>query len=258
MDPADAIPERMRIDDLARRAGVATTTIRLYQNRGLLPPPTLVGRTGWYAASHLERLATIARLQAEGFSLAGIGRLLDAWDHGTGLARVLGADETVAAALGAPRSITLPLDELYARFPAGSLDAEQVQRAAALGLIEPLDDGMVRVVDERFLDTGATLIGRGVPASVVLDQWEHLSGIAADLATRFAELFAEHVLPAGWDDELHPARVRELAADLATLRDSAATIVAAALDRAVTAEAARRFDELAISPRSGSSTSVGG
>ena len=37
----------MRVDDLARAAGVATTTIRLYQSKGLLPPPRLVGRTGY-------------------------------------------------------------------------------------------------------------------------------------------------------------------------------------------------------------------
>ncbi|MHB1139051.1 MAG: MerR family transcriptional regulator, partial [Microthrixaceae bacterium] len=56
---SDAIEQEMRVDDLARAAGVATTTIRLYQSKGLLQPPRLVGRTGWYGEAHLARLNVI-------------------------------------------------------------------------------------------------------------------------------------------------------------------------------------------------------
>ena len=51
-----------RLDELARAAGVASTTVRLYRSRGLLPPPRLEGRTGWYDDAHLSRLCLIARL----------------------------------------------------------------------------------------------------------------------------------------------------------------------------------------------------
>src|SRR6478609_4959013 len=61
-----------RLDELARSAGVASTTVRLYQTKGLLAPPRLEGRTGWYDDSHLSRLRLIARLQSEGYSLGGI------------------------------------------------------------------------------------------------------------------------------------------------------------------------------------------
>jgi DNA-binding transcriptional MerR regulator len=72
-----------RLDELARRGKVASTTVRLYQSKGPLPPPRLEGRTGWYDESHLSRLRLIARLQAEGHSLVGIGNLLEQWETGS-------------------------------------------------------------------------------------------------------------------------------------------------------------------------------
>ena len=68
--------QELRIDDLAREAGVASTTVRLYRTKGLLAPPRMEGRTGWYDDSHLARLRLIARLQDEGHSLAGISQIV--------------------------------------------------------------------------------------------------------------------------------------------------------------------------------------
>ena len=89
-----------RLDDLARRAGVASTTVRLYQSKGLLAPPRLEGRTGWYNESHLSRLRLIARLQAEGHSLAGIRNLLVEWEQGRSLDAVVGVETELDALLG--------------------------------------------------------------------------------------------------------------------------------------------------------------
>ena len=81
----------MTIDELAHRAGETTRNVRAYQARGLLPRPRLAGRTGVYDSRHLERLATIRRLQRRGFSLAAITELLAAHDRGATLAEVLGS-----------------------------------------------------------------------------------------------------------------------------------------------------------------------
>ena len=121
----------MRVDDLARAAGVATTTIRLYQSKGLLPPPRLVGRTGYYGDAHLTRLEVIARLQDEGFSLAGIASLLERWERGEELADVVGAEEQLGGVFGHRQAITLTAEELLERFPPGAMQPEFIQRAAA-------------------------------------------------------------------------------------------------------------------------------
>ena len=51
--------------------------IRAHQSRGLLPPPEVRGRTGYYGPEHVARLELIHELQAEGFNLEAIRRLLE-------------------------------------------------------------------------------------------------------------------------------------------------------------------------------------
>jgi LuxR family maltose regulon positive regulatory protein len=80
----------MGIDELARAAGVTTRNVRALQTQGLLPGPSLVGRTGAYDESHLIRLRAVLRLQARGFSRAAIRELFAAWQAGATLEDVLG------------------------------------------------------------------------------------------------------------------------------------------------------------------------
>jgi DNA-binding transcriptional MerR regulator len=216
----------MRLDELARRAGVATTTIRLYQSRGLLAGPRLIGRVGFYDDSHLTRLRLIGRLQDEGFSLAGIGRLLASWDGGRDLADLVGVDRAV---------VVDPLT-LLERFPAGALTPDLLQRAIAAGLVQPTDDGRLRVPDRRFLDTGSALAGLGLPAGVILDEWEHLVSLTDVIAERWVSLFEQHLVPVD--------RSRDdagLAGTLTQLRQLAGQVVAAALDDSMARAAARRL-----------------
>src|SRR4026208_393925 len=77
------------IDELAREAGTRTSTVRLYQTRGLLPPPEIRGRGGYHGPGHACRLGVIERLQARGYSLAAIKELLENWAQGATLAAVL-------------------------------------------------------------------------------------------------------------------------------------------------------------------------
>lgn len=72
--------------------------VRAYQEKGLLTPPILVGRTGYYDETHVERFITVQRLQKEGFSLAAISALLDAWEAGDTLDDVVGARRSLGAA----------------------------------------------------------------------------------------------------------------------------------------------------------------
>ncbi len=67
----------IRIDELARRAGLTVDTIRFYQREGLLPPAQRAGRAKVYGQDHLARLAQIRDLQTRRFSLAAIKALLE-------------------------------------------------------------------------------------------------------------------------------------------------------------------------------------
>src|SRR2546421_12428802 len=66
----------MTIDELSRATGMTARNIRAHQSRGLVPPPEVRGRTGYYGPEHRARLELIRELQDDGFNLAAIGRLL--------------------------------------------------------------------------------------------------------------------------------------------------------------------------------------
>lgn len=230
-----------RLDDLARDAGVASTTVRLYQNKGLLPPPRLVGRTGYYDDHHLARLRLIHRLQEDGFSLSAIARVLETWQSGGGLDDLVGAEVQLDALFHDRHAIVLTGEELFARFPADSMTPELVQRAAAMGLVEATEDGRFRVPDQRFLDTGATLVRMGVPAAVVLDEWDRLSGATDEIADRFIGVFEQHLLPDDWEEQLASGGGVELAGTLEQLRQAARQVLSAALDASIARIGAERL-----------------
>src|SRR3954449_4764305 len=70
------MPEKMTIDALAQRTGMTVRNIRAHQSRGLLQPPDIEGRTGYYGPDHVARLELIAEMQRDGFNLAAIKNLL--------------------------------------------------------------------------------------------------------------------------------------------------------------------------------------
>lgn len=95
-EPNETVDPTLSIDELARRVELPSSTIRMYQARKLLQPPTRVGRGAVYGAEHLNRLQLIASLQSRGFSLAAIGGLIEAWEHGQDLESLVGSEATLA------------------------------------------------------------------------------------------------------------------------------------------------------------------
>jgi DNA-binding transcriptional MerR regulator len=130
----------------------------------------------------------IERLQAQGFSLAGIKQLLDAWEAGGSLPDALGlrADE---------QPVVLTSAELAERLPGIELNPQTMQRALASGLVEVLDDGRLRVPDRRFLTVGPALAEMGVPVGRILDEWVGLRQLTDAIAARFAAVAEDELLP---------------------------------------------------------------
>jgi DNA-binding transcriptional MerR regulator len=242
------LAKEYRLDELARRAKVASTTVRLYRSKGLLAPPRLEGRTGWYDESHLSRLRLIARLQTEGHSLAGIADLLEQWEQGRSLDAVIGVEAELDALLGDAHAVVLEIPDVLERFPTGSMTPDLMLRAGALGLIEPTSDGEVRVADRRFLETGAALAHLGVPLDVVLDEWEALIAHTDKIADRFVDVFEHHLAPANWRNDLDTKRAHELAATLARLQSIARLVLVAALDASVANVGRERLAQLINEP----------
>src|SRR5215471_4553158 len=66
----------LSIGEIARRAHVATSTIRYYERIGLLPKPRRTGGRRRYDDSILERLAMVRFAKQVGFSVAEVRILL--------------------------------------------------------------------------------------------------------------------------------------------------------------------------------------
>ena len=81
----DEWPE-LTIGEIARRAGVATSTIRYYESIDLLPEPVREGGQRRYDESVLGKLGFIGVAQSAGFSLDEIGELMQGIDDGDGMA----------------------------------------------------------------------------------------------------------------------------------------------------------------------------
>jgi DNA-binding transcriptional MerR regulator len=88
----------MTIDQLAQTTGLTVRNVRSYQSRGLIPPPEVQGRVGYYGAEHLARLQLIREMQAQGFNLAAIAHVLE---------QARGSGEEV---LGFTRSLMAPFE----------------------------------------------------------------------------------------------------------------------------------------------------
>ena len=72
----------MTIGEVARRAGVATSTVRYYERRGLLTADTRMAGQRRYRPTTLRTLVFIGMLQDAGLSLDDIAAVLGAEDIG--------------------------------------------------------------------------------------------------------------------------------------------------------------------------------
>ena len=81
----DDWPE-LTIGEIARRAGVATSTIRYYESIALLPAPAREHGQRRYDESVLGKLGFIGVAQSAGFSLDEIKELMEGIDGGDGMA----------------------------------------------------------------------------------------------------------------------------------------------------------------------------
>ncbi|MGH9177152.1 MAG: MerR family transcriptional regulator [Acidimicrobiales bacterium] len=189
----DAVPaEGMPIDELARRAGVTTRTVRNHQTAGLLPPPRLVGRVGRYDEGHLGRLRLIGQLQEQGYSLAGIAGLLEAWESGRSLADVLGFEQALTAPWTDEEPQAVTPEYLFRLFPESAMRPDLILRAVELGLLAP-EGPQVRLPSPRLIHAGAELVAVGVPLEATLDELAELKEDLDRVARRFVRMFEDHV-----------------------------------------------------------------
>ncbi len=222
-----------RIDDLSRAAGTTSRNIRVYQERGLLDPPRLVGRVGWYTEEHLVRVRLICQLVERGHTLTGVRDLLDTWEKGGDLQDLFGFEAAVTRPWTDESSARTTLNDLRRGF-GGWITPVNIKRAISLGVIEREGTGF-RVPSPRIIDAGMKLVALGIPLPVVLDIAETMQRESATIAGLFVDPVRDKLLP----DGIPPAdKLPEVTAAIDTLRPLALSateaFVAQAMQHALT------------------------
>ncbi len=188
---AEAHAERqLTIDQLAQEAGLTVRNVRNYQSRGLIPPPQVQGRTGYYGAEHLAGLQLIRELQAQGFNLAAIAHLMEE-ARGVG-EQVLGFTRSLMAPFETETPEILERADLLERL-GGEIDPKLIAKAEKLGLVISIAGDSFEVPSPTLLAAGERLVALGVPLDAALGTMDRLRRDTKRIAQTFVSIFLEYI-----------------------------------------------------------------
>lgn len=180
----------MTIDELAQHTRLTVRNIRAYQSRGLVPPPELRGRTGYYGDQHVARIELIRELQTEGFNLQSIARLID--NAGGETDEVLKFTRAVREPFEHEEPQEITLDELGERW-GDQADPTLLRRAVDLGLVKDLGGNRVEELSPQLGRAGLELTQLGIDPHVALDVVETARKHAEGVADAYVDLFLEQI-----------------------------------------------------------------
>jgi DNA-binding transcriptional MerR regulator len=183
--------EELTIDELARRTGMTVRNIRAHQSRGLLPAPDVRGRTGFYGPEHESRIGLIRELQADGFKLEAIGRLIES--AGGSSEEVLRFTRAVKAPFEDEQPQIVTAEELAERWGGEEATEKLLEKAQKLGILRPLPDGNFEELSPRLARASAELAALGIPAETALEVAGQLRKHCESVARTFASLFIEQI-----------------------------------------------------------------
>jgi DNA-binding transcriptional MerR regulator len=184
----------MTIGELAERTGMTVRNIRAHQTRGLLPPPVVHGRTGYYNEEHVARIELTRELQADGLNLEAIRRMGESVNGAAEEVHNLTRSLRVPFEEETPEIVDLvELAELWKKEVEEGRGFEMLERGEKLGTIRSLPDGKVEVISPRMMNAAAALADVGMSPDAVLAVAEKLRRKADEIAQLFTDLFLEQV-----------------------------------------------------------------
>lgn len=182
----------MTIDELARETGMTARNIRAHQSRGLLPPPEVRARTGYYDAEHVARIKLIQEMQAQGFNLKAIERLLEL-GPGSGGEHALAFERAILAPFSVEQPEVITSEELVETF-GDPLDPKLMSKAEKIGALRPLGDGTWEIPSPTLIRAARELTEIGIPLAHALAVGEAIRKHTSSIAKEFVRLFVQDVL----------------------------------------------------------------
>jgi DNA-binding transcriptional MerR regulator len=228
----------LTIEQLSAQSGMTVRNIRAHRARGLLPAPEVRERVGYYGSEHLARLKLIQQMQADGFNLRAIQRLLE--ETHSRPEQLLSFKQAVTVPFESEQPRVFTLDDLRERF-GEQVDASTLGRAQAAGLLTPLGEDRYEAPLPSLLDSAEEVVGRGVPLAHALTVVSKLQDQCKAVAREFVKLFLEDVwkpfAAAGYPQE----RWAEVTESIERLRPLSSQTLLAAYQLTMTREVEAAF-----------------
>jgi DNA-binding transcriptional MerR regulator len=230
----------LTVEQLAYETGMSVRNIRNHQSRGLLPPPEVRARTGYYGAEHVARLRLIQEMQAEGFKLSAISRLIG--EHGADADRFVGLRQAVSAPIADESPEVLTRAELTERFATD--DDRVLAKALKLGLLIDLGNERYEAPSPALLQAAEDVLRMGIELPAALAAIEKLTRNSRSSARTFVNLFLEELWKpfdeAGRPDDRWP----EIIAAVERLRPIALDALNATFRLSLNEEVEKAFGEV--------------
>jgi DNA-binding transcriptional MerR regulator len=188
---AKAAEAKMTIGELARRTGMTVRNIRAHQTRGLLPPPDVHGRTGYYNEEHIARIELTRDMQAEGLNLEAIRRVLESTEGSS--AEIVDFARAVRAPFEDETPEIFAASEVAELWGARELDPKLIRRGEKLAILRELPEGRIEALSPRLLRAGGALVELGVSPEAALATADKMRRQAEGVARAFVDLFVKEI-----------------------------------------------------------------
>ena len=236
----------LTIEQLAAESGMTVRNIRAHRARGLLPAPEVRDRVGYYGPEHVARLRLISQMQADGFNLRAIGRLLEE-THGKPELLLL-LKQAVSAPFETEQPEVFTGADLRARF-GEQADLKTLERAEQIGLVTALGEGRYEVTMPSLLDAAEEVVARGIPLRHALTMTAKMLEHTRAVAREFVRLFLEDLWKPFAADGYPEERWAEVTESIERLRPLSSRALLAAhqmsMSREVEAAFGRELERLA-------------
>jgi DNA-binding transcriptional MerR regulator len=230
----------LTVEQLAYETGMSVRNIRNHQSRGLLPPPEVRARVGYYGPEHVARLRLIQEMQAEGFKLSAISRLIG--EHGADADRFVGLRQAVTAPFATEAPEVYSREELIDKF--GTDDDRLIEKAKKLGLLVDLGEERYEAPSPALIRAAEEVLAIGIDLPAALTVIEKLERNAQSSARTFVNLFVDELWKP-FDDAGRPEDGWEdLIASIGRLRPLAFDALNATFRLTLTAEIEKAFGEV--------------
>jgi DNA-binding transcriptional MerR regulator len=236
-------PHGLTIEQVAAETGMSVRNIRSHQARGLLAPPEVRSRVGYYGPEHVAQLRLIRDLQEEGFNLNGIKRLLDD-THGTA-ERLLRVRQALTAQVMDRPAETHTAIELGQRFELPPEEGREIlSKAIKMGVLIPVGGDTYEAPNPSLLAVGDEAVRSGIPLRAALAAIEDVQRHCESASRSFVRLFLREVWRPFAKEDMPVERWPEIEDAVERLRPAASEALVTIFQERLSTQIERALSEI--------------